>query len=377
MPISDKRVLVLIAVLIACMISACGNDKAETNNSETTNTENVSIQTRTIVFPDRFEHLSSMNEEELADYFKDIGVEHYNDLSIEDGLVKLSVTEEQKEYWIEYLAGQIEKQESVLKAVSPKYRAEINEKRDTISVYFDAMMPFDNSFNYVRKTAVYCAMYQLFNGAEDYSISLYVYNLDTGKLVAGGNLEEDDVSYENSDWIISYTLDADEAEKLAASIDSNTEAADYDVIKIKSTFIDGMSVIDILQSAGGNDYRYIYLDENNAVILAVDETQKKAYIENCIRFLTEIKDQFTELGEGYEINWNDEFSELDLKFDANLSKQDQANYLVYSESLCMLTQLLKGDGESFYIDITIYDSSTGEVVSSGNTVDGITWNIGE
>ena len=217
----------------------------------------------------------------------------------------------------------------------------------------------------------------MFNGAEDYSISLYVYNLDTGKLVAGGNLEEDDVSYENSDWIISYTLDADEAEKLAASIDSNTEAADYDVIKIKSTFIDGMSVIDILQSAGGNDYRYIYLDENNAVILAVDETQKKAYIENCIRFLTEIKDQFKELGKGYEINWNDEFSELDLKFDANLSKQDQANYLVYSESLCMLTQLLKGDGESFYIDITIYDSSTGEVVSSGNTVDGITWNIGE
>ena len=79
-------------------------------------------------------------------------------------------------------------------------------------------------------------MYQLFNGADDYSISLYVYNLDTGKLVAGGNLEEDDVSYENSDWIKSYTLDADEAEKLAISIDSNTEATDYDVIKIKSTF---------------------------------------------------------------------------------------------------------------------------------------------
>lgn len=292
-------------------------------------------------------------------------------------MLKMSVTEEQADYWKEYAIGQIEKQESVLKAVSPKYRAEINEKRDTITVYFDAMMPFDNSFNYVRKTAIYCAMYQLFNGADDYSISLYVYNMDTGKLVAGGNLEEDDVSYENSDWIKSYTLDADEAEKLAISIDSNTEATDYDVIKIKSTFIDGMSVIDILQSAGGNNYRYIYLDENNAVILAVDETQKKAYIENCIQFLTEIKDQFKELGEGYEINWNDDFSVLDLTFDANLSKQDQANYLVYSETLCMITQVLKGDGESFYIDITIHDSSTGEVVSNGNTIDGITWNIGE
>ena len=281
------------------------------------------------------------------------------------------------EYWKEYTIGQLEKQESVLTAVSPKYSAECNEKHDTISVYYDSMMPFDDAFDYVGKAAMFCAMYQLFDGAEDFSISLNVYNSDTGKLVAGGNLEEDDVSYDNTEWGISYTLDAAEAEKLAASIDSNTETAEYDVVKIKSTFIDGMSVIDILQSAGGNDYRYLYLDENNAVVMAVDETQKKAFIESFIQYLTGIKTQFEKLGEGYEINWNDDFSVLDLTFDANLSKQDQTNYFLYSESLCMLIQLLKGDGESFYIDITIYESSTGEVVSNGNTVDGITWNIGE
>ena len=142
MPISDKRVLVLIAVLIACMISACGNDKAETNNAETnitetneaeTNTkESGSMQTRTIVFPERFEHLSSMSEEKLADFFDDRGEEHYSDLSIEDGLLKISVTEEQADYWKEYAAEQIVKQESILTAVSPKYSAECNEKHDTI-----------------------------------------------------------------------------------------------------------------------------------------------------------------------------------------------------------------------------------------------------
>ena len=44
----------------------------------------------------------------------------------------------------------------------------------------------------------------------------------------------------------------------------------------------------------------------------------------------------------------------------------------------MLTQLLKGDGdgESFHIDIAIYDSSTGALVSEGDSVGGITWNIG-
>ena len=309
--------------------------------------------------------------------FDDRGEEHYSDLSIEDGLLKISVTEEQADYWKEYAAEQIVKQESILTAVSPKYSAECNEKHDTISVYYDSMMPFDVAFNYVGRAAMFCAMYQLFDGAEDFSISLYVYNLDTGKLVTGGNLEEDDVSYGNEEWSESYTLNEEEAEKLAAFIDSNTEIAEYDVVKIKSTFIDGMSVIDILQSAGGNDYRYLYLDENNAVVMAVDETQKKAFIESFIQYLTGIKTQFEKLGEGYEINWNDDFSVLDLTFDANLSKQDQTNYFLYSESLCMLIQLLKGDGESFYIDITIYESSTGEVVSNGNTVDGITWNIGE
>lgn len=373
----DKSVLVLTVLLIACMIVACGNAKTETNitetnETETKNTENSNVQTRTIVFPDRFEHLSSMNEEKLADFFKDRGEEHYCDLSVEDGLLKMSVTEEQADYWKEYAIGQIEKQESVLKAVSPKYRAEINEKRDTITVYFDAMMPFDDALNYVGRANIFCAMYQLFDGAEDFSLSLNIYNVDTGKLVAGGNLEKDDVSYDNTEWGLSYTLSEEEAEELTGA-----DIQKYDVIRAKSTFIDGMSVIDILQQSGGNDYKYLYLDESNTVVMAVDENQKSNYLDNMVRYLESIKSQFEKLGDSYEITWNDEFSALDLYFDSSLSGQEQTNYLNYTETLCMLCQLLSGDGESYYIDIRIHDSSTGALVSEGNTVDGITFNIGD
>ena len=373
----NKRVLVLTALLIACMIAACGNAKTETNNtetniSETNTTESGSVQTKTIVFPDRFEHLSSMTEEKLANYFKDRGEEHYCDLSVEDGLLKMSVTEEQIEYWKEYTIGQLEKQESVLTAVSPKYSAECNEKHDTISVYYDSMMPFDDAFDYVGRANIFCAMYQLFDGAEDFTLSLNIYNTDTGKLVTGGNLEEDDVSYDNTEWGLSYTLSEEEAEKLTGA-----DIQKYDVIRAKSTFIDGMSVIDILQQSGGNDYKYLYLDESNTVVMAVDENQKSNYLENMVRYLEGIKSQFEKLGDGYEITWNDEFSALDLYFDSSLSKQEQTNYLNYTETLCMLCQLLSGDGESYYIDIRIHDSSTGALVSEGNTVDGITFNIGD
>ena len=373
----NKRVLVLTALLIACMIAACGNAKTETNNtetniSETNTTESGSVQTKTIVFPERFEHLSSMTEEKLANYFKDRGEEHYCDLSVEDGLLKMSVTEEQIEYWKEYTIGQLEKQESVLTAVSPKYIADFNEKHDTISVYYDAMMSSDVAFNYVGRAAMFCAMYQLFDGADDFSISLNVYNSDTGKLVAGGNLEKDDVSYDNTEWGLSYTLSEEEAEKLTGA-----DIQKYDVIRAKSTFIDGMSVIDILQQSGGNDYKYLYLDESNTVVMAVDENQKSNYLENMVRYLESVKSQFEKLGDSYEITWNDEFSALDLYFDSSLSKQEQTNYLNYTETLCMLCQLLSGDGESYYIDIRIHDSSTGALVSEGNTVDGITFNIGD
>ena len=373
----NKIVLVLTALLIACMIAACGNAKTETNNtetniSETNTTESGSVQTKTIFFPNRFEHLSSMTEEKLANYFKDRGEEHYCDLSVEDGLLKMSVTEEQIEYWKEYIIGQLEKQESVLTAVSPKYIADFNEKHDTISVYYDAMMSSDVAFNYVGRAAMFCAMYQLFDGADDFSISLNVYNSDTGKLVAGGNLEKDDVSYDNTEWGLSYTLSEEEAEKLTGA-----DIQKYDVIRAKSTFIDGMSVIDILQQSGGNDYKYLYLDESNTVVMAVDENQKSNYLENMVRYLESVKSQFEKLGDSYEITWNDEFSALDLYFDSSLSKQEQTNYLNYTETLCMLCQLLSGDGESYYIDIRIHDSSTGALVSEGNTVDGITFNIGD
>ena len=247
-----------------------------------------------------------MTEEKLANYFKDRGEEHYSDLSVEDGLLKMSVTEEQIEYWKEYTIGQLEKQESVLTAVSPKYIADFNEKHDTISVYYDAMMSSDDAFNYVGRAAMFCAMYQLFDGAEDFSISLYVYNLDTGKLVTGGNLEKDDVSYDNTEWGLSYTLSEEEAEKLTGA-----DIQEYEVIRAKSTFIDGMSVIDILQQSGGNDYKYLYLDESNTVVMAVDENQKSNYLENMVRYLEGIKSQFEKLGDGYEITWNDEFSALD------------------------------------------------------------------
>lgn len=60
------------------------------------------------------------------------------------------------------------------------------------------------------------------------------------------------------------------------------------------------------------------------------------------QYLSSVSEQFKNLGDGYDISWNTDFSEISYKFDSALSKQDQSNYFTYTETIGMLNQLLKG-----------------------------------
>ena len=357
----------VMLVLYIFMLTACGSKKSVDNKS----TQNAG-DCITVSIPESFESLSGMNADNLMDYLKTNGDGNYEELKIADGLVKISVTEEQANYWKNYAKDKVDAQLSTLTNVSSKYSASCSDSFDVINVYYDTIISFKEAFAYVGKTAIYCALYQLFNGQKDYTITLDVYNVDTGKLVAGGNLEKDDVSYGDTEWKASYILDDKEAGELESKYEDEGE-----VIDIKSSFIDGMSVINILQAAAGNDYQYIYIDSDGTVQLKVTESQKNTLIENMNQYLSSVSEQFKNLGDGYDISWNTDFSEISYKFDSALSKQDQSNYFTYTETIGMLNQLLKGDSNSYYIDLSIYNSSSGELVSKGNTKDGITWNIGE
>lgn len=75
-----------------------------------------------------------------------------------------------------------------------------NDSYNTINMYYDQELSFKKAFSCVGKTAIYCAMYQILDGNPDYSIYLNIYNVDTGKLVVGGNLMNEEVSYTDEDW---------------------------------------------------------------------------------------------------------------------------------------------------------------------------------
>lgn len=361
-----KLCIAAMLLLVICMLTACESRQEYYSISASDESDLI-----TISFPESFEGLSGMDEDKLLEYLENNGEGNYENLTITDGEVQISVTEEQEAYWKKFAKDLAEAQGLTLTDVSPKYKTVYNDSFDEINVYYDTAISFKEAFNYVGKAAIDCALYQIFDGKSDYTITLNIYNIDTEKLVAGGNLDTGDVSYDDADWEKSYTLNAEEATVL------ESEYNDGQLISIKSSFVGGMNVINILQAATGNEYQYIYIDSEGSVQLRVDNDQKNTMIENMNQYLDSVSDQFKTLGNGYEISWNPDFSSISYQFDAALNKQDQANYFTYVETIGMINQLLNGDGNSYYIDLYIYDSSSGALVSEGNTKDGISWNIGE
>ena len=361
-----KLSVAAMLLMVTCMLTACESKQEYYSISASDESDLI-----TISFPESFEGLSGMDEDKLLEYLKNNGEGNYENLTITDGSVQISVTEEQEEYWKKFAKDLAEAQVLTLTDVSPKYKAIYNDSFDEINVYYDTAISFKEAFQYVGKAATDCALYQIFDGKSDYIITLNIYNIDTGKLVAGGNLDTGDVSYDDADWEKSYMLNTEEEAALESKYN------DGQLISIKSSFIGGINIINILQAAAGNEYQYIYIDSEGSVQLRVDDDQKNTMIENMDQYLDSIRDQFKTLGNGYEIYWNPDFSSINYKFDSALSKQDQANYFTYVETIGMLNQLLCGDGNSYYIDLYIYDSSSGTLVSEGNTKEGISWNMGE
>ena len=139
-------------------------------------------------------------EEALVDYLKENSDGNYQKIECIDGQVNMVATQEEIEYWKGYVEKHIDDQKAVLTGINQKYDMCCNDSYNTINMYYDQELSFKKAFSCVGKTAIYCAMYQILDGNPDYSIYLNIYNVDTGKLVVGGNLMNEEVSYTDEDW---------------------------------------------------------------------------------------------------------------------------------------------------------------------------------
>ncbi len=154
-------------LMVTCMLTACGSRQEDNNISASDESDLI-----TISFPESFECLSGMDEDKLLEYLENNGEGNYENLTITDGSVQISVTEEQEAYWKKYAKDLAEAQVLTLTDVSSKYKAVYNDSFDEINVYYDTAISFKEAFQYVGKAAIDCALYQIFDGKSDYIITL-------------------------------------------------------------------------------------------------------------------------------------------------------------------------------------------------------------
>lgn len=195
-----KYTITLLTVVLVCTFLTACSQKANEKKHNTIENPTVSQDTIKIVFPKQFESLSGYTEEALIDYLKKNSDGNYQKIECIDGQVNMVATQEEIAYWKRYVEKHIDDQKVVLTSINKTYDIYCNDSYNTINMYYDQELSFKKAFSVVGKTAIYCAMYQILDGNPDYSIYLNIYNVDTGKLVVGGNLMNDEVSYTDEDW---------------------------------------------------------------------------------------------------------------------------------------------------------------------------------
>lgn len=360
-----KRIIGFTLVILSILgISAC--------DSKNVPKRDIIEKNFTIEFDTVFQNLAGLDSQELVDYFKKNGKDNYQkNEADEKNTVNLELTDAQVEYWKKFTQNKLENKQQEFSDINSRYYVTYSEKYDEINAYYDLRLDSDEVFDFVKSTCMYCAMYQLFEGVEEYQLNLNVFNVDTEQLVVKNNLKTDNMSYDNAEWKESYTISNEEEQKIKSNF------SQVEDIQINSSGVDDISLIGILVKSTESDYSYLYIDESDIVHIGVTDSEKNSLVQELQNYLSELERQFEELGDNYKISVNENYSEIEYKFDSKLSKQNQMNYVVYSETICALIQELIDNSQKYYIKINILDSSSGILISSGDSEQGINWNMGE
>lgn len=162
----------------------------------------------------------------------------------------------------------------------------------------------------------------------------------------------------------------------------NQEVAKTEVIKIvyseKFLGIAQMTpedwVTDLINTSDEN-YVDVYVNEDGAsVTLEITDEQKNYWVTSREEILDDLATEFSNLGPGYKIEYNDDYSHIDLYYNLELDAYDAIYYVMYTETFCINQQLFEGTGyDEWVVSFNIYNSDTGKLVKSGDSNTGLSY----
>ena len=162
-----------------------------------------------IVFTEKFLRIVQMDPNTWANDLIETSEEQYVSVHVnEDGVsVTLQITEDQRTYWIESRADLLGMLQRRFSSINSDYAIKVNEDYSHIDFYYNLDLPAYDAGYYVIYIESFCICQQLLSGvgADDWFVSVNIYNSDTGLLVTSGD-SNTGLSYTTADWDASKQL---------------------------------------------------------------------------------------------------------------------------------------------------------------------------
>lgn len=133
--------------------------------------------------------------------------------------------------------------------------------------------------------------------------------------------------------------------------------------------------IESLKSTGENQYIDVYVNEDGkTVTLEIKEVQREHWKKAYENSLEALKNKLNNINSNYRIEVNEDYSNIDMYYNLDLSAYDAMYYVIHAEGICICQQLINGvNSEEWKVSFNIYNSDTGKIVTSGDSNTGLSY----
>lgn len=198
-----KQIAAIGLALMVLFTGGCASGEPQSGSSSNSGeSQSAAAAASTVTFNQKLVKISGLSPADFKADLQGNGIENYETITVnEDGSVSITVTDEQREYWLTSREGLLQDVKDNFAAIGENYSITYNTDFTEIDFYFSKDLRESTAAYYISLAEVYSAMHQLFSGtAEDsWYFSARIFNAINGNLVASGD-SENGISWKAEDW---------------------------------------------------------------------------------------------------------------------------------------------------------------------------------
>ena len=187
--IMKKRILFIISLLL--ILAGCNT------------TPKVEI-TKEYLIPNSFFEFTNTNIESANKSIVGLGNDYYTKTECLDNGLRLVLTDIQRDNLIRRNNDFINELIKSFKNENIKYSVVTDSTNKNLKFYFDENLSAAKQIKAVFGVATGYGYNLLLSGIEDWNVKIEIYNCHTNKLVASGNIPNEEFSYGDEEWRKSY-----------------------------------------------------------------------------------------------------------------------------------------------------------------------------